>query len=340
MHQIKQLPEDFVVKETSNVEVKTEGKYLYFELKKKNWNTLDAVKEISKRLKIPIKNIGFAGSKDKKAITEQVISIKNAGKERVKNLQIKDVSLGFLGYGDEPICLGDLEGNYFEIVIRNLDSFKIKIPSKIVNYFDKQRFGRNNIEVGKNLIKKNFKKACEILELEVVRNDYIGALKTIPKRLLRMYVNAYQSYIWNETVKEIIKNKIKINEVPLVGTERRKFRSKFTSLVPPKEHKFFPKNSCPLIGFGTELDEFPEIKDIVKNILEKEKINLNDFIIKQIPELSLEGDLRKVFVEVKDFKVLEEREDELNKEKKKIKISFILPKGSYATMVVKEIFAL
>ncbi len=306
MHQIKQLPEDFAVKEISNVKFLDKGNYLYFKLKKKNWNTLDAAKEISKRLNLPIKNIGFAGSKDKKAITEQVISVKNTKKERIENLKIKDIELEFLGYGDEPITLGDLEGNYFEITIRNLDSFNIKTPKKVINYFGEQRFSRNNIEIGKNIIRKDFRKACEILELEVKNNDYIGALKTIPKRLLKMYAHAYQSFIWNETVKEITQNKIKAEEIPL-------------------------------IGFGTELEEFPEVKKIIENILERENLTLTDFIIKQIPELSLEGGTRKVFIKIKDFKILKKENDELNKTKKKIKISFTLPKGSYATVVVKEL---
>jgi tRNA pseudouridine13 synthase len=308
MYQIKQISEDFVVKEISNIKFLDKGSHVYFGLKKKNWNTLDVVKEISKRLGIFIKNIGFAGSKDKKAITEQLISVKSVKKERVERLQIKDTSLEFLGYGNEPITLGDLEGNYFEIVVRNLDSFDIEKPKRVVNYFGEQRFSKNNVEVGRSLVKKDFKKACEVLQLEAIRNDYIGALKTIPKRLLRLYVNAYQSFIWNSVVSELIKDKIEIKEIPL-------------------------------IGFGTELNNYDEkIKKIINKILKKENLGLNDFIIKQIPELSLEGELRKVFVEVKDFKVLEKEKDELNEGKKKIKISFSLSKGSYATVVVKELF--
>lgn len=307
VYQIKQLPEDFVVKEISKIKIKDRGRYLYFRLKKKDWNTLDVVKEMSKRLKIAIKDIGFAGNKDKKAVTEQLISVKNVKREKLEKIKLKDVSLEFLGYGDEPITLGDLERNYFEIIVRNLDDFKLKVPKKIVNYFDEQRFGKNNVAVGKSLIKKDFKKACKLLELEVKNNDYIGALKMIPKRLLRMYVNAYQSFIWNETVKEVVDNRMKAKEIPLVG-------------------------------FGTELNEFPEMKKIIEDILEKEKIGLNDFIIKQIPELSQEGGLRKIFIEVKDFKILEKGDDKLNEGKKKFEISFTLPKGSYGTMVVKEIF--
>ena len=91
----------------------------------------------------------------------------------------------------------------------------------------------------------------------------------------------------------------------------------------------------PLVGFCTEFKN-EEVEIFVKELLKEEELQLNDFIIKQIPNLSLEGDLRKVLVEIKEFKVLEKAEDELNEGKKKIKVSFQLPKGSYATRVIKE----
>ena len=36
--------------------------------------------------------------------------------------------------------------------------------------------------------------------LNKAKNDFIGALKKIPIRLLRFYINAYQSYLWNLTL--------------------------------------------------------------------------------------------------------------------------------------------
>ena len=71
--------------------------------------------------------------------------------------------------------------------------------------------------------------------------------------------------------------------------------------------------------------------------MQEEDLSFNDFIIKQIPELTLEGELRNVFVEVKDMKIGKKEQDELNPEKKKVKVSFTLPKGSYATMLIKRI---
>jgi len=207
---IKSICEDFVVKESMNLKLK-EGRYGYFLLEKKNWNTVDVIREIAKRLNIKEREIGFAGNKDRKAWTFQHISIP-VSKERVLSLKIKDVSLEFIGSGKERISLGELEGNYFEIVIR--DVANVGKIDNIVNYFGEQRFSSKNWQIGKMIVLGKFKDACLELDLKVERNDCLGALKRIGFRLLKFYVHSYQSYLWNKLVKEMKKEKKK---VPFVG---------------------------------------------------------------------------------------------------------------------------
>ena len=61
--------------------------------------------------------------------------------------------------------------------------------------------------------------------------------------------------------------------------------------------------------------------------MEKEKITFRSFINRSIPEISLEGDMRDVFVEIRNLKILERGKDF-------VKIGFRLDKGSYATVAV------
>jgi tRNA pseudouridine13 synthase len=111
-------------------------------------------------------------------------------------------------------------------------------------------------------------------------------------------VHAYQSRLWNEVVKDCLD----------IGFEGK----------------------VPIIGFGIDIKD-EKLKKIINEKLEKEQITFRDFIIKQIPELSSEGSEREMFVEVKDFKVLEKGDG-------RVKVSFFLPKGSYATVAIDEIF--
>src|SRR3989338_10314421 len=125
MYKIKQLPEDFIVREISSVNTEENGFYSYFLLKKTNHTTIGALEILSQKLDVPLKNFGFAGNKDKNAITEQKISIFK-GNKNFENIKLNDIELKYLGNGKEPISLGNLEGNEFEITIRNLSNDGIK----------------------------------------------------------------------------------------------------------------------------------------------------------------------------------------------------------------------
>ncbi|MBT3407516.1 tRNA pseudouridine(13) synthase TruD [Candidatus Woesearchaeota archaeon] len=301
MYKIKQLPEDFVVNEVLDLNLNEKGQYSYYKLSKTNFNTVTAVLKIADYWKFKPKFINFAGTKDKVAVTTQFISISRGPQ---KDIDLKDINVKYLGKGDERLNLGTLKGNNFEITIRNITRKPSSIK-RIRNLFDSQRFGikNNNHIIGKHIIKKEFKVACEIINdyklkvhLKGHINDYVGALKRIPKKILMLYINAYQSHLWNEMIQNSNEEKL------------------------------------PLIGFNT--DE----TDVVKEILKREGITLRDFIIRPIPELSQEGDDRKVFVDVKNLEIGELEDDELNLSKKKVLIKFFLTKGSYATQVIKQMF--
>ena len=337
MYLIKQLPEDFIVKETSQHHLQEQGKYLYFRLQKIDQNTLDVIKRLAKVLGLKDKEIGFAGSKDKKAVTEQLCSIPSRYRERLLGISWPLVTLTPAGYSNQPLTLGDLEGNYFEIVVRNLDTIPLEKIKFIPNYFDEQRFGLDNEKVGRLLVQKRFLEATAIVHKEEVKKylqnypqDAVGALKMLPRRLLRMYVNAYQSYLWNKTAAEYFQQfSTEVQEVPyLLGT-----------FIFPDHDAPFRTVQIPMLGFNTEPSAMtPELRLMINRIMEEEHLSTHDFIIKQIPELTLEGGSRSILAEVKDFSIGRAEPDELHPGKQKVKLVFSLGKGSYATMVIRRWF--
>lgn len=322
---IKEKPSDFIVKEIMDLDLDESGEYAYYELTKTNLTQEQAFRVICDNLKIKRKFLNFAGTKDKKAITTQHISISKGPK---KDFEFENVKLKYLGQGKERISLGQLKGNSFEIIVKT--DKKPRNVSYIPNYFDGQRFGmnKNNHIIGKLLIQKKFKEAVELVRetQEVVddylnenSSDFIGAIRKLPRKLIQMYVHSYQSYLFNELLKKELVNKEYFEVEYAVGS------------------LFFPKNdsdelnwigetkkTLPLIGFGTEISE-----DIEK-VLVDECINLRDFIMKQIPELSSDGAERNAFVEVKDLKIKDIDEGYV--------VCFSLPAGSYATIVIKALF--
>ena len=337
--QIKKIPEDFIVKEIPNkVFSKGKGKYLIYKLKKKNRNTEDCIQFICRSLKIQRKFLGFAGTKDKHAITEQYISVFNVQnlKNRIETIKdIENFELDFIGYLDTPLSLGDLTGNKFEITIRNLDEIKINQINQTINYFDEQRFSTSNAITGKKIIEKNFEQAVQILKennslntelVEAFKKDYVKILRTIPKKILKLYVHAYQSFLFNEICCELLKER---------NYHSKKIKYSLGEFLFPIEE--IKNEEIPLIGFGSDIKEKYEYA--VKKVLNREKINERDFIIKQIPELSAFGIERDLISKVENFEILNENVDELNENKQKVKISFELQKGSYATIVIKHLFA-
>ena len=335
MYIIKQIPEDFIVKEKSTLEFQQNGRYFYFLMQKKNKNTLEAVQEIARALKIKENNIGFAGNKDRNAVTEQVISISGTKKENILSLNLPNIQLTFLGYRNEPLSLGELAGNEFCITVRNLEQDrKVSTIQYIVNYFDEQRFSKQNIEIGKCLLTKQFSKATTLLDnarlqsyLKEQPNDHVGALRLLPSRLLRLYLNAYQAWLWNTIVATFLSSQKDPHIVPYSKGE-------FIFLQPTKD---LLNLEIPLPG-ASPLEIPSEIQAIITRVLQQENITPTDFIIRQFPGLTVMGELRRVFVEVKEFKI-HFTADELHSGKNKAELQFFLPKGSYATIVIKSIFS-
>lgn len=324
MYKIKQLPEDFIVEEIPKVSF-GEGPYTYFILEKKWWNTRDAIKAIASRLNVNEKYFNVAGIKDKHAISRQYVSILNVPKHKLESLRIKDIKIKVVGHGKERLKLGQLKANHFTVVVRNLDKKYDKV-SFIENYYDDQRFGGKNMLLGYALVKSEFRKACYMLRLKWENADYIGSLRRLGKHILRIYVNSYQSFLFNEALATYLK--LKYKKCKLVDYSRGQFVF---------SNERITNETFPILGFLTEFKN-KEVAKIYNDILLKEKIKKEFFIMRSIPELSSEGGSRKMFVEVEDFKISYSK-DELNKGKLKAVLDFRLPPGSYATVVVKKMFS-
>ncbi|MDD1682160.1 MAG: tRNA pseudouridine(13) synthase TruD [Methanoregula sp.] len=147
---LRTTAEDFLVEEIPPERKQTDGPFLICRLTKRNWELQHAVKEIAKRLGISHRRIGFAGTKDRNAITTQWISIYNVTPQQAAAVHLKDITLEPLARSNEGLSLGDLQGNRFDIVIRDPDpadladrvrSVSETVATGVPNYFGLQRFG-------------------------------------------------------------------------------------------------------------------------------------------------------------------------------------------------------
>ena len=148
---LRTKPEDFVVDEIPlPFREVDDGPYLICRLTKTNWELQRAVKEIAKRLGISHRRIAWAGTKDKNAVTTQLISIYGLAPGAIEQVNLGDISLEVIGRSQHPLILGGLLGNRFDILIR--DCTPECLPERVhevtgvastgaPNYYGLQRFG-------------------------------------------------------------------------------------------------------------------------------------------------------------------------------------------------------
>jgi tRNA pseudouridine13 synthase len=195
---LRAAPEDFLVEEIPLPDKGgSEGPYLICLLTKKNWELQHAVKEIAKRLGMSHRRIGWAGTKDRNAITRQWISLYNVTPEQVLKVQLKDITLDPVKQVNEQLSLGDLLGNRFDLVIRDcvtgdLAGQVITINETVLaglpNYFGIQRFGAIRPvthRVGEWILHGNYEQAVMTYvgqefpgEAEYIRNARTAYLDT------------------------------------------------------------------------------------------------------------------------------------------------------------------
>ncbi|KAM5249784.1 pseudouridylate synthase PUS7L isoform 2-T2 [Hipposideros larvatus] len=159
--------------------------YTAFTLRKENLEMFEAVVFLAIKLGVIPSDFSYAGLKDKKAITYQAMVVRKVTPERLKNIEKeiekKRMNVFNIRSVDDSLRLGQLKGNHFDIVIRNLknqvnDSANLKerileaiedVKNKgFVNYYGPQRFGMgrkvHTDQIGLALLKSEMVKAVKL----------------------------------------------------------------------------------------------------------------------------------------------------------------------------------
>ncbi|MFH1637953.1 MAG: tRNA pseudouridine(13) synthase TruD [Candidatus Woesearchaeota archaeon] len=354
MFKIKQVPEDFRVREILQLNSSKEGKYCYFLMKKKQWTTMMAIHKIAEKLHINPRAFSVAGMKDKAAITEQHVACYGQRWERLRNPKIKDISLQFIGYGNEAIRVGGARANEFLITVRNLEKPLTPIKN-MCNYYDDQRFGGirpNAAEVGKQLLLRNFEQAMKTYLTSPFPTE-TKEHKDFRTKILESWGSFHPSqvpgYLPNEKAalthlqkhpkdfigafKAIPK---RISTLFIHAYQSLMFNRLLNNYV-KENFNCFDIDYC----FGKLCATDEEIKQKLPLIgydyeVKSEGINFN---FKEIPYLTSRTVMRNASVKIGSLRMKEAEKDELNSNKLKQKVSFSLESGSYATMAIKHMAA-
>ncbi|MDN5847602.1 MAG: tRNA pseudouridine(13) synthase TruD [Candidatus Nitrosocosmicus sp.] len=165
--------------------------------------------------------------------------------------------------------------------------------------------------------------------------DSISALRTIPINIRRLFVQAFQAYLFNKTLSIAIRNDFSLN-VPeendlcfdvfaddLIFGKIRKYEKEKSM---DSRIQRLPIIRLPGYSFQPGKNRFDKI---IKEFMKQENITAKDFFIKEMQELSESGGFRQACYVCKNFKY--------KREENSLLVGFSVPKGSYATVLLREL---
>ncbi len=388
---IKAVPEDFVVHEIPLYEPQGEGEHAYVQIEKRGLTTFEAVARIARALRISDHRIGYAGLKDSRAVTRQMLSIHNVDSARVEKLDLAQIRVLSVSRHTNKLRTGHLYGNRFRITVREAEPEALERAEPILRYleargmpnaFGVQRFGsrRDAHRIGRALCLDDPKVAIDRIignpsplehntgVLQARRlyesGDLEGALHKFPvpyrverallrgvlesggrydeavtkidKKMRRLYIAAFQSHLFNMTLWR------RIDEFDVLMPGDLAYRHANGSVFPVEEHgEFGPEAlaerlaafeispSGPLHGYKM-VHPIGRPRFFEDEVLRDEGLTPED-LLQPMRNVRVKGERRSLRVPVRDV-TIEPGDDDTS-----IVASFVLPRGSYATIVLREV---
>jgi tRNA pseudouridine13 synthase len=392
---IKVRPEDFVVQERARVDLEEKpGPYAVFELRKRHWDSFDLLALLARRLGVERRDIRLAGLKDRFGDTVQLASVRLAGRppDRLpERIEDKGFRLRLRGYAREPLSARDLSGNFFHIVVRDLDphasgrcrqAVEAVREAGLPNYYDEQRFGsarHGQGFMGKELFLGHRERALRLyftpsrfddrrtrqlkgcvmehwgrwqeclplafgdfrplLEyLAAHRRAFRQALLLLDRSFLVFVLNAYQSFLFNEILGGWLAALAAEHGFRLLTRSYRHGRLLYPRELPPGLGEKLAGLRLPVPGFDSQLAD-PAVRAIAEAVLVREGIGWEDLRARQLPRVSVHGVEREALVFPGELRVGEPEPDELYPGRHRLTLEFFLPRGSYATLLLKRMQA-
>ena len=329
-------PRDFTVEEIPLYDFSGEGEHLIIKVRKKELTTWELLEIISGYIGIKRRDIGYAGLKDKHAMTIQYLSLPAKYAPKMEAFSHEKIKILETTRHNNKIRVGHLKGNRFHIRLKKVlgvqkkkldTSLKWIKANGVPNYFGEQRFGTdgNNWEDGKKLID--------------------GKLKIRDRKTRDFLIGSYQSYLFNQWLSKRIEISLLLEKFSEVETEQFLELDEGILLGTKEQRNFFKLLSGDLMmhypygrvfyaeDLSKEAERFAQ-KDIAPTgLLPGTKVKRAEGAAGVIEsrydeEMRQSGARRYAWIEVTEIekKYIEERAH--------YELSFTLPKGSYATNVL------
>lgn len=185
--------------------------------------------------------------------------------------------------------------------------------------------------------------------LAVEPDDFIGAFRRLPPRLLELFPQACQSYLFNRVLSRRLMHGFKLDTVEVGDIALNVERSGLPMLT---MYKVVDNENIAEVNRGIEAGKMRLAIALIgykhkgtigtqgkieNQILEEENLAPRDFKVKAVPEISLRGNLRTATIALNNFDSKEITANVANQTELAANLTFTLHKGSYATIVLREL---
>lgn len=322
---LKSTPEDFQVIEQLGYLPSGEGEHVFLTIQKRGLNTRDIVKRLTQFAKVKPAFVGFAGLKDKQAVTIQSFSVHLPRQPDPDWSQLNDGQCQVLAAQRHrrKIRRGVLAGNHFKLTLRELQGCPEQAEALLStiqqqgfpNYFGSQRFGWES---------SNLKRADRWLN---------GEIKRPKPEQKRMLLSATRSYLFNLILAERVRTNTWHTALPgdvmlLDRTNKQFLASPLDDGTMQRVYRMAIHPSGPLCGrLGRALQPVGEAGQNEAIVLQNHS---PPNWLQALGQQSVDADRRALRVAVPDLSWQWQKQQTLQ-------LNFTLPAGSYATMLAREI---
>jgi tRNA pseudouridine13 synthase len=324
---IKTQIDDFEVEEIPAYEPSGLGDYLYLWVEKRDMGAEYFARQVARRLGLAASDVGTAGLKDRRAVTRQMVSVPAVAEPRLKELEGDGIRLLKVSRHSNKLKPGHLHGNRFHILVREpaADSIALLPPlierlrrDGLANYYGEQRFGRDGetLRLGLALLHKE--------------SPPDGMRANIGSPFLRkLALSAAQSALFNHYLAERMREGLMRTVLPGDVMARWPFGGLFVAENLEREQERLEAREIVPAGpmFGRKMFRASgEAASREERALAASGLSQASF---QGFGKLLSGTRRHNLVYVDDLRAEVEPEG--------VRLSFTLPAGSYATVLLREI---
>ncbi len=323
---IRTSPQDFQVTELHDFELSGQGEHLWLYVQKINSNTDWVAKQLANACQVASRQVGYAGLKDRHAVTRQWFSIQLPKVDDVEALQsalTDEIEILQADRHNKKLKTGGLKANQFKLMIRDIQGDRQQLEQNIAlirrhgvpNYFGEQRFGHDMGNVDK------------------AAGWFTGSFRPSNRKLKSLLISTARSWIFNHIVAARISSDCW--STPLDGDvfQLAGSRSWFLGATDGSEAKAIAQR---LAEQDIHITAALWGEDVVAT--QGSAAALEQRVAAQWPDM-LEGmrqhrvkqDRRAIRLSVNEFEHSWQRDD--------LQLRFMLPAGGYATTVIREILA-